>query len=69
MPRESWNTQLLIRKILKFEKRLRRDMLAAARRKPTLSDAYIADLIARAKWNMKWRPGETLKCSWRKETI
>jgi hypothetical protein len=49
---------------------LRHELWADAhKKKHDLSDEYIALLIQRALFNTKWRPGVTLRCSWRYETL
>lgn len=67
MPRTHvpWNTTMLNAKLDQGLVILRTELFTKAKRLNDLSDDYIADLIRRAVWNMKHRPGETLHNRWR----
>jgi hypothetical protein len=68
--RESWDNLKLNVQLDMALCSLRRELWADAHRKQhDLSDEYIAKLIQRALFNAKWRPGVTLRCSWRYETL
>jgi hypothetical protein len=68
--RDVWDNVGLNRQLDMALCSLRRELWADAhRRQHELSDEYIAKLIERAVFNQKWRPGVTLRCTWRAETL